>query len=543
MLFSKRVRGLHPRTRCLLCVLAIAGLAGCSRYEPPADLTIINNVEPESLDPAILTAQADMRIASGMFEGLTRLEPVAGRAVPGLAEGWDISPDGRIYTFHLRTNLLWSTGQAIRSDDVVYSWLRELNPATASDYAGQLYYLTNAEAFNTGKITNASLVGVHALDPFTVRVELLHPTLFFLDICAMPLTSIVPRETIGRYGDHWLSARPLPVSGAYELKAWRLNDKVRLQKNPRYWDAANTRSEIIDFLPVGSPNTALNLYDRGQADIVWDKELIPAELIDALLRRPDFHSFPVLATYFIRFNVTRKPFDDPRVRRALALAVDKERIVKKITRAGERITSHLTPSGTANYRPPEGLGYDPDLARKLLADAGFPGGKGFPRFEYLFNAGAGGAKIHENIAVELQQMWREELGVDMELRQVETQVFWGMQSRLDFAVSKSTWIGDYNDANTFLGMFLTGDGNNETGWGNMRYDELVHAANEKTDPAAREKFFQQAETILVRDELPIVPIFIYTGINYFDTNKISGIWENALDNHPLNHIRKIKPGP
>ena len=118
-----------------------------------------------------------------------------------------------------------------------------------------------------------------------------------------------------------------------------------------------------------------------------------------------------------------------------------------------------------------------------------------------------------------------------------------MQSRLDFAVSKSTWIGDYNDANTFLGMFLTSDGNNETGWGNMRYDELVHAANEKTDPAVREKFFQQAETILVRDELPIVPIFIYTGINYFDTNKISGIWENALDNHPLNHIRKIKPGP
>jgi oligopeptide transport system substrate-binding protein len=543
MLFQQRVRGFHPRTRFLLCLLVLAGLAGCARHEPSADLTIINCVEPESLDPAILTAQADMRIASGMFEGLTRPEPVAGRAVPGLAERWDVSMDGRIYTFHLRTNLCWSTGEPIRAEDVVYSWLRELNPATASDYAGQLYYLTNAEAFNTGKITNATLVGVHALDPFTVRVELRHPTLFFLDICAMPLTSVVPRQTIERYGDHWLSARPLQVSGAYELAAWRLNDKVRLRKNPRYWDAANTRSGIIDFLPVGSPNTALNLYDRGQADIVWDKELIPAELIDVLLRRPDFHPFPVLATYFIRFNVTRKPFDDPRVRRALALAVDKERIVKKITRAGEMITSHLTPPGTAHYEPPEGLGHDPALARRLLAEAGFPGGRGFPRFEYLFNAGAGGAKIHENIAVELQQMWREELGIDMALRQVETQVFWGMQSRLEFTVSKSTWIGDYNDANTFLGMFLTSDGNNETGWGSARYDELVQAANQTTDPGAREKFFQQAETILVRDEIPIVPLFIYTGINYFDTNRIAGIWENALDNHPLNYIRKIKSGP
>jgi len=521
----------------------MACFLGCSRHEPPADLTIINFVEPESLDPAIITAQADMRIVSGLFEGLTRLEPVAARAVPGLAERWEISPDGKTYTFHLRTNLQWSTGGPITADDVVYSWLRELDPATASDYAGQLYYLKNGEDFNTGKITNASLVGVHALDKFTVRAELIHPTLFFLDICAMPLTCVVPRQTIEKYGDQWLNARPLPVSGAYELAAWRLNDKVRLKKNPRYWDAANTQSEIIDILPVGTPNTALSLYERGQVDIVWDKELIPTELTDVLLKRPDFHTFTYLGTYFFRFNVTRKPFDDPRVRRALALAVDKERIVKKITRSGELTTSHLVPPGTANYAAPDGLGYNPELARQLLAQAGFPGGKGFPRFEYLFNAGAGGANLNENIAIELQQMWRDELGIEMEIRQVETQVFWGMQQRLEYALSKSSWIGDYNDANTFLGMFLSGDGNNQTGWSNSRYDELVHDANETTDPAAREKMFQQAETILIRDELPVVPLYIYVGINYFNTNRISGIWQNMLDDHPLRCIRKIKPRP
>jgi oligopeptide transport system substrate-binding protein len=543
MISAERVRRCIRRARFPFCLLLLACLLGCSRHEAPADLTIINSLEPESLDPAIITAQADSRIVLGMFEGLTRLEPVAARAVPGLAERWDISRDGKTYTFHLRTNLLWSTGEPITADDVVYSWIRELNPATASDYAGQLYYVKNGEDFNTGKITNSSLVGVHAPDKYTVRVELNHPTLFFLDICAMPLTSVVPRQTIEKYGDQWLNARPLPVSGAYELVDWRLNDRVRLKKNPCYWDAANTLSGIIDILPVGTPNTALSLYDRGQADIVWDKELIPTELMDVLVKRPDFHTFTMLGTYFFKFNVTRKPFDDARVRRALALAVDKARIIKKITRSGEKPTSHLVPPGTANYESPEGLGYDPELARKLLAEAGFPGGKGFPRFEYLFDQGASGTKLHEEIAVELQQMWHKELGIEMDLRQIETQVFWGTQSRMDYTLSRSSWIGDYNDANTFLGMFLTGDGNNETGWSNARYDALVHGANETTDPAAREKMFQDAETILIRDEAPIVPLYTYVGVNYFDTNKIAGIWQNVLDDHPLRTIQKIKARP
>ena len=217
-------------------------------------------------------------------------------------------------------------------------------------------------------------------DQFTVRVELNHPTACFSwTFARMPVTYVVPRQTIEKYGDRWLMARPLPVSGPYELAYWRLNDKVRLQKNPRYWDAANTQSEIIDILPVGSPNTALNLYERGQADIVWDKELVPAELMDVLLKRPDFHTFNYLGTYFIRFNVTRKPFDDPRVRRALALAVDKERIVKKITRAGEIAgVAYWCPTARPITLRPKGLVTIPAQARKLLAEAGYPGGKGFP---------------------------------------------------------------------------------------------------------------------------------------------------------------------
>jgi oligopeptide transport system substrate-binding protein len=530
-----------------VCGLLVAGFClltpGCVRREPPADITILNGAEPQSLDPAIIVGQADMRVVQGLFEGLLRLDPDTSRPIPGLAERWEISPDGKTCTFHLRTNLVWSTGESIRADDVVYSWIRALNPATASEYAGQLFYLKNAEEFNAGKIKDPSLVGVHALDPFTVRVELNHPTAFFLDLCAFPTLYVVPRQTIEKYGDHWLMARPLPVSGPYDLVYWRLNDKVRLKKNPRYWDAANTRSDIIDILPVGSANAALNLYEHGEADVVWDAQLIPSELLDVLLKRPDFHTFNYLGTYFVRFNVTKKPFDDPRVRKALALAVDKKRIVEKITRGGEQIASHLVPDGTANYTSPAGLDYDPVLARKLLAEAGYPGGKGFPPFQYLFNASAGGgSKIHEKIAVELQQMWRDGLGINMELRQTEWTAYLSAQSQLDYDLSRSSWIGDYDDANTFLGMFTSNDGNNRTGWKNPRYDELIRAANDEPDLQAREKLFQQAETLLVHDEPPVIPLYFYVGINYFDTNKIQGIYPNILDNHPLQYIRKVGRG-
>ena len=533
------------RWNAIFCVLISAFCflsSGCIHSEPPADITILNGAEPETLDPALITGQPEFRIVIGLFEGLMRLDPKTARPIPGLARSVEISPDGCGYTFHLRTNLVWSTGGPITADDVVYSWIRALNPATASDYAGQLYYLKNGEAFNTGKIKDPSLVGVHAPDKFTVRVELNHPTPFFLDICAMPIAYVVPRQTIEKYGDRWLTARPLPSSGPYELVYWRLNDKVRLKKNPRYWDAARTQSDIIDLLPVGSPSAALNLYMNGQADIVWDKELVPTELVDLLLKRPDFHKFDYLGTYFIRFNVTRKPFDDPRVRQALALAIDKERIVKKITRAGEQPASHLVPDGTANYLPVKGLGYDPALARKLLAEAGYPGGTGFPRFEYMFNAAAGGAaEIHQNIAIELQQMWRDQLGIHMELRQLEWKVYLSAQSHLDYDLSRSSWIGDYDDPQTFLGMFTSGDGNNRTGWKNAHYDALISEANEQTDLKKREELFQQAETVLVRDQVPIIPLFFYVGINYFDTNKIQGVYENILDDHPLQYIRKISP--
>jgi oligopeptide transport system substrate-binding protein len=448
-----------------------------------------------------------------------------------------------VYTFHLRAGAVWSTGDPITAHDFVYSWRRVLAPETAAEYAGQLFFLKNAEEYNTGQLKDPALVGVRALDDRTLRVELHSPIPFFLSLCAFGTLAVVPRQHIERHDERWLTVPPVPTSGPYELVSWRLNDKIRVRKNPRYWDAAGTRNDDVDFLPVSSPATALNLFATGAADIIWDKTLVPVELLDALRGRPDFHTFDYLGTYFIRFNLTRPPFDDARVRTALALAIDRRRIVERITRGGERVASSFTPPGTAGYTPPEGLGHDPERARRLLAEAGFPGGRGFRRFDYLFNSSAGGgARTDEKVAVELQAMWKQELGLDVELRAQEWKVYLASQRQLDYDTCRSSWIGDYNDANTFLDMFMSNNGNNRTGWRDARYDELIRRANQQPDPREREQLLRQAETILVREAVPVAPIHFYAGFFAFDTNRIEGIYANIIDQHPVNAIRKVSGG-
>lgn len=530
----------HRRSRFTPAFLLAFALTSCTRHEPPADLVILNGGEPESLDPAIISGQLDGRVVQSLFEGLMRFDPVTAKPIPGLAERVEVSPEGKVYTFYLRSNALWSTGEPVTSEDVVFSWQRLLDPATAGDYAGNLYYIKNAEEFNTGR-TNpltgkkviASDVAVKALDPRTVQVELVNPTPFFLDLCAFHTGSITQKKVVEKYGDRWLNVRPLPCNGAYTLDYWRIHDKIRIRRNPLYWDNASTQNEIVDFLPVDSSTTAMNIFQTGGANILWDKNLVPTELLDALLPRAECHTFPMLASYFYRYNVTKPPFNDVRVRKALAMAIDKKRLVQKISKAGEQVTTHVTPKGIAGYAPPEGVGYDPERARQLLKEAGFPGGQGFPPFKYLFNT----AELHKQIAVEMQEMWQRELGIKMELRQTEWKVYLAAQSKLDYDLSRSSWVGDYNDPNTFLDMFMSENGNNRTGWKSPRYDDLMRQANQQADQKKRALLLREAETLLVREDLPIVPLYLYVGVNFYDPQKIDGVYLNILDVHPVNAIR------
>ena len=507
-------------------------LAGCSSHdERRADLIIANGAEPETLDPALATVQPDQRLCYALFEGLTTFD-AAGQAQPGVAERWDLSPDGVEYTFHLRRDALWSNGERVTARDFVASWRRVLSPRTGSQYAYQLFLVRGAARFNNSEpdVMPFEEVGVRAPDDDTLVVALEHPTPYFLDVCALPTLAPVHSPTVERWGDAWTRPEHLVGNGAYLLDSWRLNDKIRFRKNPRYWDHDRVRLETVDMLPISHANVALNFFASGLCDLILDKGLTPPALIGDLRTKPYFHAAPFLGSYFLRFNCTRKPFDDARVRQAFSLVIDKELLVNKITKAGERAAYSFVPPGTAGYQPPApGLGYNPARARELLAAAGYPGGAGFPPVAYIYNEG----EQNQYIGVELKSMFERELGVSMTLSPHENKVYSSMMKRLDYDFGRSVWVGDYPDPNTFLEMWLAGSGNNRTGWSDGRYDDLLAQAARATARERRLDLFQQAESLLVSEGTPICPLYEYVGVELYDGERLGGVQPNLLDVHPL----------
>ncbi len=515
-------------TLALSLALVPALFSGCGSSSHRADFTFINGAEPETLDPALVTGQPEGRLTYALFEGLTSFDS-AGKPVPGVAQSWELSPDRRVYTFHLRPDALWSNGERVTAADFLYSWRRVLAPETGSEYASQLYPVRNAKPFNDGKLSDFSQVGVRVVDPATLEVTLDNPTPYFLDLCAFSTLLPVHAATVERYPDDWTKPGKLVGNGAYTLAEWRVNDRIRLQRNPHYWNRAHVGMGVVDVLPISKANTAFNVYASGQADLVMDKGLVPNQLLDELKKRPDFHAAPFLGIYFLRFNCTRAPFNDARVRRAFSLVIDKPLLVHKITRAGEQPAYSMTPPGTGGYEPPAGLERNPEAARRLLAEAGFPGGRGFPRVSYLYSEG----ELNEGLAVEIQAMVRRELGVEIDLQRQEWKVYLRSMSSLDYDLCRASWVGDYNDPNTFLGCFVTGDGNNRTGWSNATFDALIAAAAREADPERRKGIFAQAEQLLVSRDAPVCPLYYYMGIQFYDGKRLGGVEANLLDEHPV----------
>lgn len=522
-------------TRTLLLTFLLGLLWGCHPATTPSTFTYVNGPEPESLDPAIITGQSEMRLVSALFEGLTARNK-KGEVEPGIAESWTISTDLKTIRFTLRA-ATWSNGDPITAHDFVNSWERALNPLMASKYAELLYPIENSENYNKGKIDDFDQVGAHALDSRTLEVKLENPTPFFLDLCSMPTLYPVHFPSLKSEGRDWIKPGKLISNGAYTLKEWRIDDRVVLQKNPRYWRSSQVNLEQISALTTSSATTAFNLFYSGKADLIMDKGLIPSLMIEHLRKKDYFHTNPFLATYFYRFNVTRKPFNNPKVRKAFALSIDKQRLVDKITRAGEPIAHTLTPPGVLHYTPPEGLTQNNALAQKLLAEAGYPKGKGFPAVSILYNS----SELNQQIAVEIQAMWKEILGVQVNLQNQEWKVYLGSLDQLDFDIARSSWVGDYNDANTFLDCFVTGRGNNRTGWSHPEFDQLMAQSASEHNSEKRAEILQSAERILIEREFPIVPIYHFVGMSLYHAEKLGGFEPNVVDDHPLRELYLISP--
>ncbi|MDB6006405.1 MAG: oligopeptide transport system substrate-binding protein [Prosthecobacter sp.] len=520
-------------TRLALAAALLLSLVACGKSRPRADLVFINGAEPESIDPHIVTDQVGMRIASALFEGLCRIDE-AGKPQPGLAERWDMTPDRKTYTFHLRPDTTWSDGTALTTQDFLYSWQRILTPELGADYATQLYVIKNARGFHEGTLKDFTQVGVTALDDRTLRVELENPTPYFIDLCAITPFSPVPKHVVEKLGTAWIKPGSLIGNGSYTLEEWLLDDRISLRRNERYWDAANVPLKTIDSLPISEPNTAINYFLTGQADLIIDKGMVPTSLTAKLKQQPYFHTGPFLGSFFTRFSVTRAPFDNPKIRLAFSLTIDRKRITEKITQLGERIAFSLTPPGAGqNYQPPPGPEFNPTRARELLAEAGYPDGKGFPRVEYLFFY----KPVERNIAVELQAMWQEHLGISVDLAKQEWKIYLNSMKEKDYRLCRSSWVGDYNDPGTFLEMFHSSNGNNRTGWASPQYDELIAAAAREPDQHQRNTLFQQAEKLLVTDDAVILPIYHYVGVQFYHADRLTGVQPNMIDDHPFRCMR------
>ncbi len=494
-----------------------------------ADFTFVNGPEPETIDPPLVTGSVESRIVRALFEGLTSYNPKDLSPTPGVAKEWKITNDGLKYTFFLRRST-WSNEEPLTTKDFVYSWKRALQPETAADYAYQLYYIKNAKGFNEGTLDDFNQVGVKAIDDYTLEVTLESPTPFFLNLTSFPTLLPVNKNCLERFGDSWTKPANIVTNGSFLLERWDINQHVIMKKNPLYWDAESVTFNTVKALSIENINTGFNIYESGNADLV---STVPLPLVDVLSKRSDFHSNTYLAAYFYRFNVTKPPFNDVRVRKAFNYAINKESIVKYVTKGGEAPARTFIPNGMPGYTSPKGLAYDPKKARELLADAGYPNGKGFPTVELLYNT----SESNKDIAEVLQQMWKKELNIDVTILNQEWKVFLNTTKNLNYQMCRSSWIGDYVDPNTFLDMFVTNNGNNRTGWSNNEYDTLIKKAAVTGNSEERLSILQKAERILIEEELPIMPIYFYVSHNMYREN-IRGIYPNILNIHPLKHIYK-----
>ena len=636
-----------------LLLLLFAGLAVVWAVNlgtlPPADFVFNNATEVKTIDPAKATGVPEGRVINALYEGLLRSVPDGepdelGRTPTkpkpvAMADSYQVSDDGNVYTFHIRENAKWSNGDSVTANDFAWSWMRFLHPETASEYNYQLFYVKNGskfalvdlhegdpvevemkdrpvvgqmfprgtvrrgsllaliqpptedshaqddghghagggisgpaifvvefdddgentvEAFTTQSVDNEEIqaliesyqgvhdlsglsavehvlfdfqhVGIKAKSTHEFEVTLNSPTPYFIELAAFYPLHPVHRQSLEEYGDReFTKPGKIVGNGPFLLKERRIRDRLRLVKNETYWNAQNVQLKSVDVLAIQSETTSLNMYLNGQLD--WDTKP-PNTLIPLLKERDDFVSTPFLACYFYRINTSKPPLDNPLVRRALNMAIDKQTIVDSIVKGGQVPARSFVPPGMNGYQSGYCGEFDVEEAKRLLAEAGYPNGKGLPTIEILYNT----ADSHRDIAEVIQQDWKKNLGVDVSLRNLEWGTYLDTLRVGDYMVSRSGWIGDYADPNTFLDMFVTDGPNNQTRWSNSSFDEGIEKAKYESDPVRRMAIFRQIEQTLM-DEQPIIPIYFYVSLNMVNT-RVKGFTANLQDVHPL-HLLSI----
>lgn len=496
-----------------------------------------NSAEPKSLDIHLVTGVIESKVLSALFEGLAANDVKSDDATPpGAAASWEHNADMTEWTFKLQPEGKWSDGVPVTAHDFVFAYNRLLHPDLAGPYAEMLYFISGAEDFNKGVTKDFSQVGVKALDDLTLQVHLRAPVPFLPALTRHYTWFPAPRHVILKHGkmeardNPWFMYPNLVGNGPFKLKEWRFHDVIEVDRNPYYWDAENVGINGIRFRPIENPYTETRAFLAGQLHTTYQ---LPSDLIKSMERdHPKFfRQEPYVGTTFIRLNTTRPVLNDPRVREALALAIDRDLLCEHVTEGYQPAVSFTPDMG--GFHPKPVLTFDPEKARRLLAEAGFPDGDKFPRFALLIARASARAN-----AEAIQAMWKTHLNILIDIQNKDWGSYLVAQQSLDFDMAAAGWIGDYLDPTTFLGMWTKGNGYNNTGWSEASYDQLLRDAALQAEPAKRLEYLQQAETILM-EGLPILPLTHYAR-NYLHHPSATNWYPLLLDNHPWKAIRLEK---
>ena len=500
-----------------------------------------NGAEPQGLDPHVVTGVPENHIVRALFEGLAVKNPETLEPEPGVAERWDISEDGTVYTFYLNPNAKWSNGETMTASDYVWSWNRALHPDTGSLYAYMLYPIVNSEAYSKREITDFNEVGIKALNDHTLQVTLNAPTPYFLQLMDHYSTFAVHPETLLKHGKMtdrftpWTRVGNIVSNGPFTLDEWSLNRRIIIKKSATYWDRDNVALNGVYFYPTENVISEERMF---RAEQLHYTAAVPLDKIPDYRERSDssYVQAAYLGTYYYLINTDRPPVDNVLVRRALSYALDRDTLTRTVLQDTAIPAYSITPPDTLGYNPPQLFEYDTTKARELLAEAGYPNGKGWPGLEIIYNT----QEAHRKIAVAVQQMWKRELNIDVTISNQEWKVYLNSVSQRDFQVARRGWIGDYVDANNFLDLFISEGGNNNTGYASKEFDDIIlNLAPKAKTRDERYGLFFKAETMMM-DEMPIIPIYTYTSKHLVHPS-VEGIYPNLMDSLNLKYV-KLHPG-
>ncbi len=535
----------------LLAFLGACGFTGEVGVRPWDVLVVNNMADPAFLDPGLQSAAEDQRITLALFEGLVTPHPKTLEPLPGVAQHWTVSADGLVYRFTLRS-CQWSDGVAVTASDFLYAWRRVLTPTSGNSsrkFADQGYYVSapyvdvvfairGAKAWHQGRLGSFDQVGIRVIDEHNLEVTLEQPTPWFLELLSFPTFAPVPRHVVERHGRDWTRVENFVGNGPFKLTERRQGDLLRVRRSETYWDREAVGLGGIDYLSTDQVDTAIDQFLAGESD--WVRSFNPKKVrawrrdqeLTTYLRAPEF-----LATFFFRLNMGLDVFKDPRVRRALSLAIDRESITRYVTGLGEVATSRFVPDCLTENSPwpkrQRSGSFQPEEARELLAACGFPRGQGFPVITIAFNTDVKNRAIAEAV----QQMWAKELGITVLLENREKKVHFAKERAGDYIISRGNWIGDFSDPITFLDVFRSDGSSNRCGWQNNDYDSLLDRAASELDEVRRLSLLEKAEHILCVEDPPIIPIFFYRTAYLLKPGRFSGIYENSRNIHPPKHIR------